>query len=276
MDEIIREKDVAYAFAKNIAETKFSDLPPESVSTAKKCIMDTLGVMVGATGMTPSLRAFVDLAKEMGGKAESTLIAFGGKVPAATAAFVNGAMVHCLDYDDVVYESGYHPSGAVVAAGLAVAERNRPIGGKEFITAVALGQDLGIRLALAIPAQRKPPWHRTAVLGAFAGAATAAKLLRLDEERIVDSLGIALCQAAGPLEMRWGVGTDLGVLYVAFPSKTAVLSALLAEKGLAGVKSCFEGKAGFFNLYYEGKYDRQMLVSDLGRRFLGENTALKP
>lgn len=67
MNEIIREKDVACAFAKNIAKTKFSDLPPESISTAKKCIMDTLGVMVGASGMTQSLRAFVDFAKEMGG-----------------------------------------------------------------------------------------------------------------------------------------------------------------------------------------------------------------
>lgn len=123
-------------------------------------------------------------------------------------------MAHCLDYDDVVYESIFHPSGAVVAAGLAIAERNRPIGGKDFITAVALGQDLVVRLALAIPAQRKPPWHRKAVLGAFSGAATAAKLLKLDEERIVDSLGIALCQAAGPMEMRWGVGTDLGILEI--------------------------------------------------------------
>jgi hypothetical protein len=34
MDAIIREKDVAYDFAKNIAGTQFSDLPPESVSTA--------------------------------------------------------------------------------------------------------------------------------------------------------------------------------------------------------------------------------------------------
>jgi len=42
MNEIIREKDVVYAFAENIAETKFPDLPAESVSTAKKYIMNTL------------------------------------------------------------------------------------------------------------------------------------------------------------------------------------------------------------------------------------------
>ena len=42
MNEIVREKNVVYAFAKNIATTKFSNLPPKSISTAKKCIMDTL------------------------------------------------------------------------------------------------------------------------------------------------------------------------------------------------------------------------------------------
>lgn len=274
--EEIGKKDASYAFAGNIVKTDFSQLPPRAVDAAKKSILDTLGVMTGASGTIPALKGIVALAKEMGGSQEATIIGFGTKVPAMMAAFCNGAMAHCLDYDDIEYESVYHPSSAIVPSGFALSGRGRPVDGKEFITAIALGQDLGIRMALAIPAQRKPPWHRTVVLSTFAAAATAAKILRLDEERIVDSLGIALCQAAGSLEMRWAVGTDLGGMYSAFPAKAGVLSALLAEKGVGGIKSSFDGKAGFFNLYFDGKCDREKLLSGLGKNFMGSETALKP
>ena len=269
-------KDASYAFAEKIVNTGFDQLPVRAVEAAKKSLLDTLGVMVGATGTTPALRGIAELAAEMGGRTEATIIGFGAKAPAMMAAFANGAMAHCLDYDDIEYKSVYHPSGAVVPAGFAIAEKNRPLSGKEFITAIALGQDLGIRMALAIPPQRKPPWHRAVVVGTFAAAATAAKILRLDTEHVVDTLGNALCQAAGSLELRWGVGTDLGGMYAGFSAKAGVFSALLAEKGIGGIKSSFDGKAGFFNLYFDGKCDRDKLLSGLGQNITGAETALKP
>ncbi|MFC2066097.1 MmgE/PrpD family protein [Chloroflexota bacterium] len=276
MTEASAQKDVAYAFAKNVVETKFEDLPPKAVDAAKKGVIDTLGVILAASGVIPSLNGVVEVVREMGGNPESTIIAFGGKAPACMAAFANGAMAHCMDYDDIEHSTTYHPSSAVVPAGLAIAERNRPVNGKDFITAIALGQDLGIRLAKSIPAKRKPPWHRTALLSIFASAATAAKILNLDEEGVVDALGLAFCQSSGTLELRWGVGTDIGGMYPAFPAKGGVLSALLAQKGVAGIKSCFEGKAGLFNTYFDGNYDRSKLTSGLGSEFTGADTALKP
>jgi len=270
------KQDIAYTFAEHIADTRFDDLPPQAVTAARNSILDTLGVMVGASGTTPALKAIVELVKEAGGRPESTIVAFGGTTSAIMAAFVNGAMAHCLDYEDIEYDSTYHPSSAVVPAGFAVAEKIRPVAGPDFINAVALGQDLGIRLALSIPARREPPWHRSAVIGAFAGAATAARLLNLDAAQIVDAFGITLCQAAGSMELRWSIGHDLGSIYAAFPAKTAVLSALLAQKGVKGIKNCLEGAAGLFNLYFQGEFDREGAVADLGKIFRGADTALKP
>ncbi len=276
MKETAQQKDVGYSFASTIVGTTYDQLPEKAVEAAKKSILDTLGVMAAASGTTPALGGVVEVVREMGGKPESTVIGFGGKFPAMMAAFANGAMVHCLDYDDVEFETLYHPSSAVMPAGFAAAERVGSVGGRDFITAVALGQDLGIRLARAIPVQRKPPWHRSVVMGTFASAATAARILKLDQERVVDSMGIAFCQTAGSLELRWGVGTALGGMYSAFPAKAGVLSAILAERGVSGLKNCFEGKAGLFNLYFEGKYDRVKLTNELGRRFLGGETGFKP
>ncbi len=119
----ITSKDAAYAFAENIVASDYDRLPAPAVEAAKKSILDTLAVMAGATGTTAALKGVVDIAKEMEGAPEATLIGFRGKVPALMAAFVNGAMTHCLDYDDVEYTSGYHPSSAVVPAGFSVAQR---------------------------------------------------------------------------------------------------------------------------------------------------------
>ena len=49
-------KDVAYALASNIARTRFEDLPDKAMAAAKKSILDTLGIMIGATGITPAPR----------------------------------------------------------------------------------------------------------------------------------------------------------------------------------------------------------------------------
>jgi 2-methylcitrate dehydratase PrpD len=55
----------------------------------------------------------------------------------------------------------------------------------------------------------------------------------------------------------------------------AVLAALMAHRGVTGIKTSFEGPAGLVNLYFQGKYDRDYLVGDLGKRYDGLNVGLK-
>lgn len=277
MDNIpVSAQDSAALFAEMFAETTFDRLPVAAVDAAKKCTLDTLAVMCAAAGSTPALGKAVKLAVGMGGREEATIFGASAKVPAMMAAFANGATVHYLDYDDIEYDSTYHPSGAVVPAVLALAERQGNVGGRELLTAVALGQDIGIRMARAIPLQRRPPWHRSVVVATFAAAAAAARILGLDRDGIVDALGHALNLAAGSLELRWGAEAEIGGMYVAYSAKAGVFAALMAEAGIAGVKNVFDGPAGFFNLYFEGKCDRERLLSGLGRDFTGVDCALKP
>ena len=65
-------------------------------------------------------------------------------------------------------------------------------------------------------------------------------------------------------------------LYAAFPAITGVLSTLMAEKGIPGIKTCFEGRAGFYNVYYRGLYDRTSLTNGLGEVFEGAGVSFKP
>jgi len=267
------EKDIAYSFARNVARTAYQDLPPDVVKVTKMSVLDTLGVMMAASGTAPGVAEMVELAKEMGGRPESTIVGFGGRVPAMMAAFANAAMGHALDYDDLHHGAMVHPSSPSVAAGFAAAERMGKVSGRDFIAAIALGNDVACRLGMSVPL--KGTWHPTTVFAVFGAAAAAGKLLNLDEEGLVDALGIAFCHAAGTMELREGVGSNLGGMRDAFPAKGGVLSALMAQKHISGVKTSFEGKSGFFPVYFGNEYDRDVLTGELGRRFEGANVGFK-
>ena len=88
--------------AENIINTRYEDLPVEVIEKIKRHILDILGVMLPSSKLEKGCQALAELAKEGGGKEESTLIGFGGKVPCWMAAFVNGSLCHPIDYDDTV------------------------------------------------------------------------------------------------------------------------------------------------------------------------------
>lgn len=273
--EMVQKEDVAWPLARNITAVRYEDIPQEAVATAKKSVLDILGVILGASGTIPGIKELVELIEEWGGKEESTIIPFGIRVPAWAAAFTNGSMVHGLDYDDMDHFVRVHSSSSVVPAAFAIAERLGNVTGKELITAVVLGQDLMVRLGSSIP---RPvlDWHKTSLCGAFAATAASGKLLQLDTDRMVDAFGIALCQASGTQELRFAVENNLGGMRDAFPAKTGVLSALMAQKGISGIKTCFEGRAAFFNVFFNGQYDRDPIIANLGKTFAGINTGYKP
>lgn len=265
--------DLAAHFAKHALLATYDTIPKEAIEAARKSTLDTLGCMLGATGFVPSLRSLVDLFKESAGREESTVIGFGGRLPSWMAAFSNGAMAHCLDYDDHIPE-GHHPSSSVVPALFALAERQGGVGGREFLTALALGQDVFARLRKNV--EWRQDWHLTPVLGVYASAAACSKLLGLSHEQTVNAIGIATCQSAGTMELGYGVGSDLRGMYAAFSAKGGVFSALLAQRGVTGVQTAFEGKAGVMNVYFGGRFDRDAALKDLGRDYHGASIMYKP
>ncbi len=107
--------------ARNICETRYEDLPTPVVAATKKSILDAVGVTLAAGTLGEGCKPFVDLAIAQGGKPESTIIGFGARVPAAMAAFANGAMAHALDFEDAHLGALMHPNAATIPAALAMA-----------------------------------------------------------------------------------------------------------------------------------------------------------
>jgi 2-methylcitrate dehydratase PrpD len=262
-------KGVTRTLAHHAATLRYEALPPALVDMLKQCVLDTLGVAIGASTLAPEARILADYVREQGGTPEATLFGFGGKVPAAAAAFVNGSLGHMLDYDDLG-ESG-HPSIVTIPVALAVAEKLGGVSGGELIAAVAAGTDVMTRISRAIDVPdwtMTEGWFATQLLGFVAGAATAGRLLGLDDEQMENALGIGFNQMSGSRQMAVGAATHMRSMQAGFSGQGAVLAAELARRGIIGPKEIVEGRYGFFRTYIRGREpDWDGIVSGLGTQF---------
>ncbi len=265
--------DASFALSHNVASLRFEDIPSDVVKVAKMDVLDTLGTALAATTLAPGCREVVDLVMEGAGKAESTILGFGGKVPSWMAALANGTLAHALEYDECHLTAQIHSGVTVLPAAFAVAERVGKVNGKQFLTAVVAGIDLGCRLSVAAPRVRS--WHPTTVYGFFGAAAAAGKIIGLNETGIQNALGIAYSQAAGNTQASTD-GSLTKRVQAGFASKGGVLSALLAQKGITGATNSLEGEFGLFKVYHQGKYDPAALTADLGKKFEVSNLSFKP
>ncbi|WP_406020632.1 MmgE/PrpD family protein [Nocardioides sp. NBC_00850] len=265
-------RDVSRSMAEMAATVTLDALSGPALEAAKMSILDTLGVALAASGVEPAVQGLVDLVGEDGGRAESTVWGRGIRVPATNAAFANGAMAHCLDFDDQT-PWGQHASSSVVPAALAVAERVGTVRGADLIAAVAAGQDIFARLRCHVGWRKD--WNLSSVAGVYAAAAAAGRVLDLPSTTLHHALGIASQQSAGIAEVITGTGSDLRCVYAGFSARGAVTAALLAQRGLTGVEMLFEGPYGVFNTYFGGRHDRDAMLADLGTDFRGAGTLYK-
>ncbi len=265
-------QDVSHHFAAAASAVTLDALSGEAVEAAKKSVFDTIGVALAASGIEPAARAVIALVAEDGGREEATSWGFGRRIPAAGAAFANGALAHCLDFDDHT-PWGQHASSSVVPAVLAVAERRGGVSGADLIAAVAAGQDIFARLRCHVTWLKD--WNLSSVVGIYGATAAACRVMGLSSTATQHALGIASQQSAGIMEVVAGTGSNLRGMYAGFSARGAVVAALLAEKGLTGADRVFEGDVGVFNAYFRGGYDRDQMLAELGTDFRGAGTLYK-
>jgi 2-methylcitrate dehydratase PrpD len=265
-------RDIVHHFADHAASMSFDALPAAAVEAAKKSILDTLGVILAASGLEPAVRGVIEIVQEAGGAGDCTVLAFGGRAPALMAALANGALAHCLDYDDQT-PWGQHCASSIVPAVFAIAEKRGGVTGRELITAVAIGQDIFARLRCNVG--WKKDWNLSTVLAVYAATAAAGRVAGLTAAQNGHAMGIASMQSSGIMEMVAGRGSDLRGLYAGFSAKGAVLAVLMAQKGVTGIDRLFEGASGVFASYFGGGYDRAAMVAGLGTDLLGSGTLYK-
>ena len=168
-----------------------------------------------------------------------------------------------------------HLGVVTLPAALAVAELNR-MNGKDFITAVAIGYEIGARISRTCARFSIPRGFRsTPTYGPIAAATASAKLLNLTEEQTVSALGWAADSGGGLLE---SVGAQI-LSSVAFQAGTAcstgVMSALLAGEGAITAPTLLEGERGFLRAFAGTNEGTEQVTSRLGEQYFMLDTFFK-
>jgi len=256
--------------AEYVSEAKFEDLPKEPIDTMKNVILTILGTTIaGATA--EGCEAVVNQVKNWGGKQEATILIHGGKVPAHNAALANSVMARAVDFCDGM-TPGIHLGSSSVPTALAMAELTGGCNGKEFLTALVIGNEVASRLNLSASAYNG--FDPTGVCTIFATAAIAGKILQLNSKQMLDALALAFNRSGGSFQSN--VDGSLAVrLIQGFVSQSGITCAQLAQRGITGPKNFLEGVYGYFHLYAKDDYNAQTVLAQLGKRFKMRNVLFK-
>jgi len=225
------------------ARTLTYDAIPDDVRAwARQCVLDYLACTIAGADDDLTTILLAEM-QEQGGEGAATVVARGTRLPVLSAALVNGAASHALDFDDVNLAMPGHPSVAILPGLLALAEA-RGTSGADVLTAFVAGYELQCRIGRTIAPGHYDVlgFHATATVGSFGAAAACAHMLRLDADKFALTLGIAGTQAAGLKSM---FGTMCKPLHAGKASYHGMLAAKLAARGFTSRADVLECAQGF-------------------------------
>ena len=266
----ITERQAAFA-----ADLEFGDLPDEVVDYAKRLLLDTAGIAIGAEPRAASSDAFFEGIRSLDSGSGGTVLATGESMASEYAALLNGAMAHSLDYDDTHRASSLHPGAPVLPAALAAAERV-DASGEDLLAGTVAGYEVTIRLGMAVDPESHygRGFHMTATCGTFGATAAAGSVLGLDAETIESAMGINGSQAAGSLQFLENGGWNKRA-HPGFAAHRALLALSLAEADFAAANEPLEGARGFLRGYSDDPH-RDLAVAGLGEAWETARTGIKP
>ena len=250
--------------------SKFSD---HTVDITKMCIEDFIGVAIAGSAKKESGIWKEYYSGKLTAPQASTFQPGFTKMTVEQAAALNAVFGHVMDMDDVHNASITHLAVITVPTAFALGQQLGK-SGKEIIEAVAAGYEAGARIGEAINPSSYKYWHTTGVVGAFAAGVTAAKLLGLDEEQMVNCLGSAGTQAAGLWEFL-ASGSMSKVLHTANANLCGLRSAELAKLGFTGAPTILEGDRAFVNALAP-EPDLDSLTKGFGEGYRIEENSFKP
>jgi 2-methylcitrate dehydratase PrpD len=258
-----------------IARALRRPLPAAVAEKTKHHLLDTLAAMVSGSRLRPGREA-IAFARSQGGVREACVVGSRVVASAGNAALANGMLAHADETDDSHSRSQTHPGCGVVAASLAMAERERA-SGPSLLRAVALGYDVCCRLTQSLNAiEFRAAGHSTHSFGpTFGAAAAAGALARLDARRVRYLLSYAAQQASGiSCWMRDEEHIEKAFDFGGMPARNGVAAAAMVAHGFTGLEDVLSGERNFFVAHGRSP-DPEELARELGERYEILDTDIK-
>lgn len=259
-----------------ITGLRFADLPAAVVESAKRHLLDVVGIGLIGSRQEMARRALAGITAMPGSAGNTQVWGRDVQLVAPLAAMANGVAAHVLDFDDTHTDSITHGSAVLGPAVMALAEELNA-SGTDIILAFTTGWEVTARIGLAAHgAFHRRGFHTTSVAGVFGATAVAGKLLGLSETQLSNALGLAGSQVSGVSEYLAN-GSSAKSFHPGWAAYSGIVAAYLAQAGMTGPLTVFEGRYGLFNAYGTEE-DRELsaLTEGLGERWEVTRISIKP
>lgn len=261
------------ALVRRARSLSFGPALDEATLVAKTCILDWLGCALAGSD-EPLVRVLLGDALAEGGSNRATVIGHELRTSTQSAAAMNAAASHALDYDDTLFvfpELPIHPTTPVLSAVLALAEAHGA-SGAELLRAFIAGVEMECRLGRAMGVDHYATgWHATATLGVFGATAACCHLLALPEATWCHALGIAGTKAAG---LKSVFGSMAKALQVGSAAANGLMAASYAARGVTSHPAIIEAHQGFAATHHATSV-RPEALDEVEKRFLITDTVFK-
>ena len=260
--------------ARFAAELRFSKIPAPVVEHMKLSILDSIGVCLHGVTL-PWTRHVQALVEDEGAKPEASIYGSGNKTSVANAVLVNSTAGHAFELDDIHKESIIHPGSLAFPVALGFAEARGGANGRDLITAMIAGYEVGARVGNAATVRLLlKGFHPQGTSGAFTAAATAAHMLKLDAHQSLHALGIVGSQGAGLMAAQEGAMVKR--FHSGRAAQSGVYSALLARRGFTGIEDVLEAAYGGYLVTHSDQPAPDKLTAGLGTTWETLNVGYKP
>lgn len=260
-----------------IASLRYEDIPDEVRERSRHLVLDGLVCALVGARLPWSERA-VEAVLALEGRGDVPVLGWGRTTSAPAACLLNGTFIQGFELDDYHVKAPLHSNSLVLPSAVStIAKLGRPVSGRELLTALIAGYEVGPRVGLALHGAEmlSRGWHSGAVFGTHASAATSAWLRRLDAAQVEDALGLAGTQSAGLMAAQYEAMSKR--MHHGFSSRNGWYAAGLAEAGYTGIKRVYERSyGGFLATFGEGHDPRaELITAHLGDEWTLLDTAVK-
>jgi len=240
---------VAATLADFVAAFTPAHIPAEVSLRARHLLLDAIGCGLACRREPFAESALASLAFLIGdAPGTAGVVGWSRRLPMRDAALLNAMLMHGLDYDDTHMAGVIHLSVSLLPTLLSLAARERA-SGAQLLTAYVGAMEAGTRIAAAVRGGlHEQGFHPTGVVGAFACALAAGKLLGLDAARLLHAQGAALSLASGSLQfIEDGAWTKR--LHPGWAAQAGLTAASMAMHGMVAPAAPYTGRYGLYRSY---------------------------
>jgi aconitate decarboxylase len=238
---------VTAQLCERIAGTDYENLGPPAIEAARRLVLDGIAIAIAGTE-EEAIHILAAHRREQGGLTQATAIGNGFRLNTASAAALNGAAMHVLDFEPM-WSPANHALSTTLAGVLALAEA-RGTTGREILTALVKGVEMQgwIRQASGQYEASTSRFHPPGAVGPLGAAVAAGHLLKLDPDQLANAIGIAASRAGSLLA---NAGTMTKSTHCGHAAALGLESALFAARGFTANVAVFEAAQGYVPAFYD-------------------------